>query len=48
MSFKKFSAAQNTPSNDMPENKTKTASTVAAPAGKPVKKQDENAPAQKP
>jgi len=46
MSFKKFSEAQDTPSNHKPDDKAKT-----APAGEPVvqpsQKQDKVAPAKK-
>lgn len=47
MSFKNFSVSQAAPSNDKPEDKTKTAPAVDAPAAKPAKEQDEVAPAQK-
>jgi hypothetical protein len=47
MSFKNFSASQAAPSNDKPEDKTKTAPDADAPAAQPVKEQGEVAPAQK-
>lgn len=48
MSFENFSAPQGAPSNDQPEDKTKTAPAVDQPATQPGEKQDEVAPAQKP
>lgn len=47
MSFKKFSASQAAPSDDKPDDKTKTAPASGEPAAQPDKKQDEAAPAQK-
>jgi len=47
MSFKKFSASQAAPSNDTPDDKTKSAPVVGEPAAEPAKKEDEAAPAQK-
>lgn len=47
MSFKNISISQATPSNDKPDDKTKTAPAGSEPAAQPAKKQDEAAPAQK-
>lgn len=47
MFFKNFSISQSAPSNDKPQDETKTAPAVGQPAAQPAEKQDEAAPVQK-
>ena len=47
MFFKKFFASQSAPSNDKPDDKTKSAPAGGKPAAQPAKIQDDVGPTQK-
>lgn len=47
MSFKNFSTSHAVPSNDKPDDKTKTPPAGDEPTSQPAEKHDEAAPAQK-